>query len=162
MRTAIKLKDAGPSNVDREGRGSAGEERLTLGALVDRLFSNTTSAITVVLFLICVVLSQLSPGFLTSRNVHAALAQSAVVGVAAVGGTFVIITGGIDLSVGAAIGFAAMLRALSVQHGYSAVSDIVLTLLIGMGVGAINGLSVAALRLTPFIVTLATMGMAQV
>jgi ribose/xylose/arabinose/galactoside ABC-type transport system permease subunit len=54
-----------------------------------------------------------------------------------------------------------MLGALSVQHAYGAVSGIVLTLLIGMGVGAINGLSVAALRLTPFIVTLATMGMAQ-
>ena len=161
MRTAIKLKEAEPSSIDREGRSAAREERPAIGALVGRLFSNTTSAITVVLFLICIVLSQLSPGFLTSRNVYAVLAQSAVVGVAAVGGTFVIITGGIDLSVGAAIGFAAMLGALSVQHGYGAMSGILLTLLIGMGVGAVNGLSVAALRLTPFIVTLATMGMAQ-
>jgi ribose transport system permease protein len=161
MRTATTLKDAELSNIDREGGSAAREERLTVGALVGRLFSNTTSAITVVLFLICVVLSQLSPGFLTSRNLYAVLAQSAVVGVAAVGGTFVIITGGIDLSVGAAIGFAAMLGALSVQHGYGAMPGIFLTLLIGMGVGAINGLSVAALRLTPFIVTLATMGMAQ-
>src|SRR5580700_8999521 len=87
MRTAIKLKEAEPSSIDREGRSAAREERLTIGPLVGRLFSNTTSAITVVLFLICIVLSQLSPGFLTSRNVYAVLAQSAVVGVAAVGGT---------------------------------------------------------------------------
>src|ERR1700727_3248195 len=131
MRTAVKLKDAEPSNIDREGRGATSEERLTLGALVGRLFSNTTSAITVVLFLICIVLGQLSPGFLTSRNVYAVLAQSAVVGVAAVGGTFIIIAGGIDLSVGAAIGLAGMLGALLVQHGYGAAPEIVLTLLVG-------------------------------
>src|ERR1700727_524210 len=131
MRTATKLKDAKLANIDRQGGSAARQGRLTLGALVGRLFSNTTSAITVVLFLICVVLSQLSPGFLTSRNVYAVLAQSAVVGVAAVGGTFVIITSGIDLSVGAAIGLAGMLGALLVQHGYGAAPEIVLTLLVG-------------------------------
>jgi ribose transport system permease protein len=137
------------------------EEPLAASALIGRLFSNTASAITIVLLAICIVLSPLSPGFLTARNVYAVLAQSAVVGVAAVGGTFVIITGGIDLSVGAAIGLAGMLGALIVQHGYGATSGIILTLLVGMGVGAVNGLSVAGLKLTPFIVTLATMGMAQ-
>src|SRR3984957_8716666 len=150
MRTATTLKDAELSNIDREGGSAAREERLTVGALVGKLFSNTTSAISAVLFLICVVLSQLSPGFLTARNVYAVLAQSAVVGVAAVGGTFIIIAGGIDLSVGAAIGLAGMLGALLVQHGYGAASEIVLTLLVGMGVGAVNGLSVAGLKLTPF------------
>src|ERR1700749_643770 len=161
MKTAAELKEAVPSKIHPEGRSAAREERLTVGALVGRLFSNTTSAITVVLLLICIILSQLLPGFLPARNVYAVLAQSAVVRVAAGGGTFVIITGGIDLSVGAAIGFAAMLGALSFQHGYGAISGLLVTLLVGMGLGALNGLSAAALRLTPFIVTLATMGMAQ-
>ena len=161
MKTAAKLKEAEPINVRRQARSAVPEGRLSVGVLVGRLFSNTTSAIAVVLLLICIVLSQLSPGFLTAHNVYAVLAQSAVVGVAAVGGTFVIITGGIDLSVGAAIGLAAMLGALAVQHGYGAGIGILITLLVGLGIGAVNGVSVTALRLTPFIVTLATMGMAQ-
>jgi ribose transport system permease protein len=161
MREASKLDGAERLDISRQETDTTRESSLTAGALIGRLFNNTTSAITVVLLAICVVLSQLSPGFLTARNVYAVLAQSAVVGVAAVGGTFIIITGGIDLSVGAAIGLAGMLGALLVQHGYGAASGIVLTLLVGMGVGAVNGLSVAGLKLTPFIVTLATMGMAQ-
>src|SRR6202021_545888 len=117
MREASKLDGAERLDISRQEADTTRESSLTAGALIGRLFNNTTSAITIVLLAICVVLSQLSPGFLTPRNVYAVLAQSAVVGVAAVGGTFVIITGGIDLSVGAAIGFSAMLGALSVQHG---------------------------------------------
>jgi ribose transport system permease protein len=132
------MRKAEGLNISRQERDATREESLAASALIGRLFSNTASAITIVLLAICIVLSQLSPGFLTARNVYAVLAQSAVVGVAAVGGTFVIITGGIDLSVGAAIGFAGMLGALIVQHGYGATSGIILTLLVGMGIGAVN------------------------
>lgn len=136
-------------------------DRLTVGGLVGRLLGNTTSAIAVVLLIICVVLSLLSDRFLTAQNIYSILAQSAVVGVAAVGGTFVIITGGIDLSVGAVIGLAGMIGALVIQAGYGAEIGILVTLGVGVLVGAVNGLSVSMLRLAPFIVTLATMGMAQ-
>jgi len=139
----------------------APRERLTAGGLVGRLLGNTTSAIAVVLLIICVVLTLLSDRFLTPQNIYAILAQSAVVGVAAVGGTFVIITGGIDLSVGAAIGLAGMIGALVIQAGYGAEVGIIVMLAVGMLVGLVNGLSVSMLRLAPFIVTLATMGMAQ-
>jgi ribose transport system permease protein len=142
---------------DADPRGGASKA----SALLLRLFGTTTGAITIVLVLICLVLSLCSDRFLTERNLYSVLAQSSVVGIAAVGGTFVIITGGIDLSVGAAIGLAGMLGALAIQGGFGALTGIVLTILVGIGVGAVNGLSVSRFRLAPFIVTLATMGMAQ-
>ena len=141
--------------------GAEADGRFRPAALVGRLFSNTPSAIAVVLVLICLVLSQLSPGFLTARNIYSILAQSSVVGIAAVGGTFVIITGGIDLSVGAAIGFSGILGALALHHGVDVWAGIGITVLAAVAVGAVNGISVAGLKLAPFIVTLATMGMAQ-
>lgn len=139
----------------------AGAERLSASRLAGRLFGNTTSAITVVLLIICVVLGLLSDRFLTAQNIYTILAQSAVVGVAAVGGTFVIITGGIDLSVGAVIGLAGMTGGLAIKAGYGPEAGILVVLAVGLLVGAVNGISVAAIRLAPFIVTLATMGMAQ-
>ena len=97
----------GPPSPPREGRSPT-----SIGTLASRLFSSTTSAIAVVLVLICIILGQLSDSFLTASNIYAVLSQSSVVGITAVGGTFVVITGGIDLSVGAAIGLAVMVGAL--------------------------------------------------
>jgi ribose/xylose/arabinose/galactoside ABC-type transport system permease subunit len=132
-----------------------------LGSIVGRLFGSTTSAIAVALIIICIVLSELSQSFLKPNNIYAILAQSSVVGITAVGGTFVIITAGIDLSVGAAIGLSGIVGALYVQNGHSAIIGMILTMVVAVAVGAVNGLSVAGLKLAPFIVTLATMGMAE-
>jgi len=158
----VKQTETIATGSKRQEATAAPDARAEVGAgMLGRLFANTTSAITVVLFIICLVLALLSDRFLTAQNIYAILAQSAVVGVAAVGGTFVIITGGIDLSVGAVIGLAGMIGALSIQGGYGAEVGLVVILGVGLLVGAVNGLSVSALRLAPFIVTLATMGMAQ-
>ena len=143
--------------VDPRGRAAAASGSSMLG----RLFGSTTSAIAVVLVVICIVLSLASDNFLKPSNIYAILAQSSVVGIVAVGGTFVIITAGIDLSVGAAIGLAGMLGALAVQGHFGATAGMVITMLVAIGIGAVNGISVAGLKLAPFIVTLATMGMAQ-
>ena len=140
----------------REGR-----PRTSIGALAGRLFSSTTSAIAVVLVVICIILGQLSDSFLTASNIYAVLSQSSVVGITAVGGTFVVITGGIDLSVGAAIGLAGMIGALCMAAGQGTFIGIVVTMLVAVAIGAVNGISVAGVRLAPFIVTLATMGMAE-
>ena len=140
----------------REGRS-----RTSIGALAGRLFSSTTSAIAVVLVVICIILGQFSDSFLTASNIYAVLSQSSVVGITAVGGTFVVITGGIDLSVGAAIGLAGMIGALCMAAGQGTLIGIVVTMLVAVAIGAVNGLSVAGVRLAPFIVTLATMGMAE-
>ncbi|MCB8878362.1 ABC transporter permease [Acidisoma silvae] len=152
-------------NISTRGKDGAAlppdRERPSAGQLLGGLFGSTTSAIAVILVVICILLSLLSDSFLTANNIYAILSQSSVVGITAVGGTFVVITGGIDLSVGAAIGLAGMIGALFMQAGFGAVGGTILTMLVAMAVGAINGISVAGIKLAPFIVTLATMGMAQ-
>jgi len=71
--------------------------------------------------------------------------------------TFVILTGGIDLSVGSILGFSGAVAASCLASGQSMLVTIVLTLVIGSGVGLINGIIISKGKLQPFIVTLATM-----
>ncbi|CAM2152237.1 ribose ABC transporter membrane subunit [Pararobbsia alpina] len=118
------------------------------------------------LVIICVALSFASPEFLTTSTLTNIMVQVSVVGIAAVGGTFVIITSGIDLSVGSLVALTGMVAA-TLMAG-STPDNIGLGLLglvvaIGVGalVGALNGFSVAWLRLVPFIVTLAVMAMGR-
>jgi ribose transport system permease protein len=105
------------------------------------------------LILICIGLSVASPEFLTTSTLTNIMVQVSVVGIAAVGGTFVIITSGIDLSVGSLV-------ALS-DNVVLGLAGLGVALAMGALVGALNGLSVAWLRLVPFIVTLAMMAMAR-
>ena len=129
--------------------------------LVSSITGSPTAAIFIALLVSCVVMSILSDRFFTASNITNILSQSAVVGIAAVGGTLVIITGGIDLSVGSIIGLAGLLSAVFVQNGLPGPLAIIAALIIGASIGAFNGFSITVLRLVPFILTLATLGMAR-
>jgi len=113
------------------------------------------------LIIVSVVLSFMTPAFLTASNVTNIVTQSAVVGIAAIGATFVIITSGIDLSVGSNIALSGMIGAIVAQSTGNGFFGIATVILVAAVVGAFNGASVAWLRLAPFIVTLASMGMAR-
>lgn len=113
------------------------------------------------LIIVSVVLSFMTPAFLTASNVTNIVTQSAVVGIAAIGATFVIITSGIDLSVGSNIALSGMIGAIVAQSTGNGFFGIVTVIVVAAVVGAFNGASVAWLRLAPFIVTLASMGMAR-
>lgn len=113
------------------------------------------------LVIVSIALSLLTPAFLTASNLTNIVTQSAVVGIAAIGATFVIITSGIDLSVGSNIALSGMIGAIIAQTTGSGLLGIAAVLLVAALVGAFNGASVAWLRLAPFIVTLAAMGMAR-
>ncbi|MBO1900434.1 ABC transporter permease [Leucobacter weissii] len=127
-----------------------------------RSASNSNLApIVVALVLVSVALSIMTPSFLTASNLTNIVTQSAVVGIAAIGATFVIITSGIDLSVGSNIALSGMVGAIVAQSTGSGVLGILAVLLVAVAVGAVNGGSVAWLGLAPFIVTLAVMGMAR-
>ncbi|MFO0961393.1 MAG: ABC transporter permease [Phycisphaerales bacterium] len=99
--------------------------------------------------------------FPTGENLRTLLLQAVLVAVGAVGMTFVIVSGGIDLSVGSVIALASVVTALVTRAG----GGDALALLAGVATGALagmaNGLLVGALRITPFIATLGTMGMAR-
>jgi len=112
----------------------------------------------VIILVIAVVLSILSPAFLSITNIFNVLWSISVVGTMAVGMTFVILTAGIDLSVGSIVCITGVACALLFDPlGLSLPFTLFLVLLLGAVLGLINGMLVTKARITPFIVTLATM-----
>ena len=115
------------------------------------------SGILVALVVLVLVLSFATENFLSSYNMVVVARQAAFVGLVALGQTLVLLVGGIDLSVGAAAGLSAIVGSLLLTTvGVNPYLVIPLTMLFGLGLGFINGVFVAGLRLNPFIVTLAT------
>jgi ribose transport system permease protein len=110
--------------------------------------------------LLAVALSLSSDFFLTERNLFNILDQSVVIGIVAVGMTFVILTGGIDLSVGAVFGLTGIVLAQLLQAVPIPVA-IPLAVLAGAGIGLFSGVLVAAFGLAPFVVTLGVMAIAR-
>jgi ribose transport system permease protein len=111
-----------------------------------------------VLLLLCVLVSLTTPYFFTSRNIGNVLSQTAVIAVLALGQLLVIITRGIDLSVGSIIALSSVVGALVYQHVDSSVLVILAILGTGVAVGAANGLVYVFGRVPhPFIVTLASL-----
>ena len=80
-----------------------------------------------------------------------------MIAILAVGQTFVIITGGIDLSVGAVVGFATVIVAMLINAGVPIWLAILITLLVGVAIGMFHGFGIVKMGLPPFIITLATL-----
>jgi ribose transport system permease protein len=95
--------------------------------------------------------------FLTRQNLLNILQQNAVLGIAAIGATFVIISAGIDLSVGSTIGAAGIAASAVMLHAHSIALGIAAGIGAGVVTGGTLGLLIALFELTPFIVTLAGM-----
>ena len=116
-----------------------------------------TAGILPVLIVIAVIFSFIAPNFLTENNLLNIVRQASINIVLATGMTVVILTGGIDLSVGSVLAVSAvtaMVVSLMPELGWAAVP---IALLIGLVLGALNGLLVAYAGLPPFIVTLGSM-----
>jgi len=115
-----------------------------------------------ILIVLVIVLSFLSPVFLTPRNVSNILAQTAVITVVAMGQHLVILTRGIDLSVGSNLALASVVGALLFHSGGSAPVVILAMIASGTLVGAVNGIFYVFGRLPhPFIITLATLSICK-
>jgi ribose transport system permease protein len=103
--------------------------------------------------------------FLTTSNILNILVSASIIGVVTVGMTFVIIGGGIDLSVGALVALASVWASTLATQSYGPVVMVLCALLVGMGAGLVNGILIAYGRLVAFIVTLAMLvsarGLAQ-
>ena len=111
------------------------------------------------LLLIVAVFSVLTPTFLSERNLINVLQQSSINACIAVGMTLVIISGGIDLSVGPVAALAAVIAGSMMLAGVPPAAAAAAALLVGVGCGAINGAIVAFGGLQPFIVTLGTLSL---
>jgi erythritol transport system permease protein len=126
----------------------------------------------IALAIVTLTFSLLSPEFLTAGNLSILVKHVAINAILAIGMTFVILSGGIDLSVGSIVGFCGMVAGLLLNRGLVLESlgvvvfphtwfVVALALLAGMAIGAINGSIVARLGVAPFIVTLGSMYVAR-
>lgn len=111
-------------------------------------------AMLLVLVIFGIVMSILSPIFMTPGNVEAILLGLSVEGIIAIGMVIVLISGGFDLSVGSTLAFAGVVTGLALTAGVAAPVSIVLGLLAALSVGLVNGLLIAKLKINPFIATL--------
>jgi ribose transport system permease protein len=114
-----------------------------------------------VLVLLCAVLALLSPYFFTGPNLLNILQQTSINAVIAVGMTFVILTAGIDLSVGAILAFAGVVLAQTLQEGRPTPVAMLAGLLSGILLGGLNGVLITFGKLPPFIATLGLMSLAR-
>ena len=114
-----------------------------------------------VLILVCILISLFSPYFLTTDNLMGVFRSFSLVAIMAIGMMLVIITGGIDLSVGSVMGLSSLMTALAFQAGYGSVVAVLCGLAVGLAVGAFNGLLITLIGLPPFIATLGTLSIGR-
>ena len=147
------------TSIGSAPRVAAGEDRRrvpTLKALLGRLEIRMLG----LALLIAVVLSVLSPYFLTTKNLLNVLDQSVVIGIVSIGMTFVILTGGIDLSVGSVAGVAGVVFGLAAPHA-GLVGGTLAALATGALAGTVSGLLIAQFGLAAFVVTLGMMAIGR-
>lgn len=114
------------------------------------------------LLILVIVLSFMSPYFLTIPNILNIIRQVSIIAIVSFGMTMVILTGGIDLSVGSMLAFAGAISAgMMVNSGFNVFLAILIGLAAGTALGFFNGLAVAKAKLPAFIVTLAMMTVAR-
>jgi putative xylitol transport system permease protein len=116
--------------------------------------------IPLIFVVLCIALSFASPYFMTWRNWSDVLRQTSINGILAVGMTYVILTGGIDLSVGSILAFAGIVSGLLAEkHGLFV--SLGAGLLCGAALGALNGVAVARLKVPAFVATLGMLSVAR-
>jgi ribose transport system permease protein len=99
--------------------------------------------------------------YLSLKNLRTVLAQTVIVAIGAVGMTIIIISGGIDLSVGSAIALTGVIAALGISAGWSTTVALTAAIIVGGFIGVANGFAITRLRVVPFIATLGMLGVAR-
>jgi len=127
---------------------------------VSRVRLPDETGIFIVLVVVLVVLSVLSPSFATVSNLFSLLLNGAVIAFLALGQTFVLLTGGIDLSTGATVAMTGVLAAVLMADGVPWPVAALLAVGAGLVLGVINGLLVHYVHVPPFIATFSTQGIA--
>jgi len=99
--------------------------------------------------------------YLSATNLRVVLAQTVIVAIGAIGMTVVMISGGIDLSVGSVIALASVITAVVLRDGGAPMAAVAAGIAIGGIIGLLNGLAITTLRVVPFIATLGMLGVAR-
>ncbi len=126
-----------------------------------RVFAVQQWGIVFVLIALVIIISIASPVFLSPRNIRIVLQQVSILGILSMGVSVLMISGGIDLSVGSAISTVAVIAGTMLKAGIPAEIAIVTGLALGCAIGCLNGMLAAFTRAHPFILTLGTMTILQ-
>lgn len=146
----------------KTGAGAAATTRRTGSATTKRLINIIGPFLGLLLIVGLFSLSpSVRPYFLTGANFKIILTQTVIVAIGTLGMTLIIISGGIDLSVGSVVALASVVAATALVKGCSAWLAAALGIATGAFIGLINGLVIGGLRMMPFIVTLGMMGVAR-
>ncbi len=130
-------------------------------SFIAQLFSYRESAIFLALILLMTVVTIFAPNFMSGSNLYLVSRQISFVAIVAYGELFVILTGGIDLSVGSIMGLSGVISALAMANQLPIWLSVLLGLLTGIACGLLNGLLISYVRIAPFIVTLGTLSFAR-
>jgi len=125
------------------------------------LLSRQTFWVFVAAVIACAVLSLVTDTFATPRNIFNITRNFSFIAIAALGVTTVIITGGIDLSVGSVMGLSAIILGITMNAGYSIWMGVGAALAAALAVGIANGCLIAYVRMPPFVVTLGMLVIAR-
>src|SRR5499433_1930444 len=107
---------------------------------------------------LCILIAAIEPRFLSAGNLAGVARQTAVITIIAMGMTMVMVSGGIDLSVGSILALSGVVGAFAMVSGAPIIAGVVAAIATGAACGFLNGAAVAMLRIPPFIVTLGAMG----
>ncbi len=125
-------------------------------------FRSSTLTIFIILVVMCAFLAVVSPAFIKITNILSTARSFSAIAIAGIGVSMIIITGGIDLSLGSVYGLAGVMATLAItQWGVPLIPALILGVISGMIVGCLNGLMVVYFKLPPFIATLGTMQIAR-
>ena len=117
--------------------------------------------VTVGLIILCIAFGIMNPNFFSGRNIGNLLRQIAPILIVGIGQSYVLITGNIDLSIGSVLGMSCMISATLMTKGMNPWVAVIITIIICVLTGVLNGLLVAQCKLPPFIATLGTMTVAR-
>ena len=125
------------------------------------ILAKREAAIFIALIVISAGISLMAPQFLTAKNMYLVSRQISFVAIVALGELFVILTGGIDLSVGSTVGLSGMITGVVLAAGVHPIFALPIGVLSGMLIGTFNGSVIAYVGITPFIVSLGALSMGR-
>lgn len=139
----------------------SGDRRLRLPAVVTRVAQARESGILLFLLALCVLIGIVNPIFLSAENLANILRTTSFVFLMGIAMTFVLISGGLDLSVASVFALGGVVSSMAVTRGWGVVLSVLAGLAVGLVVGVVNGLLVIKFNIPSLIVTLGTMYMVR-
>jgi len=133
----------------------ADEARIARFPVMGKILNNKEFGIFLLLLVLCIIVSILNPRFLSGENLQNTTRLIGIYGIFSIGMGIVIITGGIDLSVGSVFALLGVLLSIMLtEWGWGSVAAVSAVIAMAMGLGFLHGLLITRVRLQPFIVTL--------